>query len=156
MTEAEARDVVIAFWKMLDEHAPIHRLLALVAEEGFEIGFRGGQCWRGLDGLEQHQEVKRQFFDEAHVPESLSVTLSPGQAVVKSVMRWEASYREAPAPRSERIKAVLHHTWVIGRSPRDGRPVVKSQIVDSLRWLDGFAPRAGKEGPAPHLSIKDY
>lgn len=158
LTEEEARHVVIAFWQMMDDHAPVHRLLTIVAEEGFEIGFRDRQRWLGLDGLEQHQEIKRPYFDEAHVPQLIDVTLLPDRAVVKTVMRWEASHRDPPAPRSERIKAVLHHTWEIIRSPRDGRPVVQSQIVESMRWLEGFAPRSNDndKGDSPHLHIKDY
>ena len=64
LSEAEVRQVIITWGRLWDEHAPIADFLPLVAEEGFEIRFRG-QVWRGISGLEEHKEIKRQFFDRS-------------------------------------------------------------------------------------------
>lgn len=155
LSEEEVRNVILKWGRLFDEHAPIADFLPLVAEEGFEIRFRD-QVWRGLQGLEEHKEVKRQFFDEKHIYQSIEVTLLEDRAEVAEVMIWEASHWQAPAPRSERIIGTFHHDWVFIRSPRTGLPVILTHEAVSVEWKPGFAP--GDSGQmkvtpemAPHL-----
>ncbi|MBI4965549.1 MAG: hypothetical protein HY913_19890 [Desulfomonile tiedjei] len=153
LTETEVRELIELWGRLQNEHAPIVDLLPIIAEEGFEIRFRD-KVWRGLRGFEDHQEVKRQFFDEEHVYESFDVTVLPDRAEARTVMRWEASHREAPAPRSKRLKAVFYHSWVIKRSAASGMPVIVKHFVDSCEFQPGFAP-SPEAPPDPHLRETD-
>ncbi len=150
ITEDEVRQLIHQWGRLHDEHAPLSAFLPIIAEEGFEIQF-GEDVWQGYAGLEAHQELKRQFFDEAHIYQWIDVKTAGDQAEAKSVMQWEASVREPPAPRSTRIKAVLHHSWLIKRSPRTGKPVIARSVVDSFKYVPGFEPAPPKK-PAPHLA----
>ena len=155
LTEEEVRNVILKWGRILNEHGPIADYLPIVAEEGFEIRFRD-QVWRGISGLEAHKEVKRQFFDEEHNYQSITVTLLGDRAEVKDVMVWEASHWQDPAPRSERIIGTFNHAWIFIRSPRTGLPVILTHEAVSVEWKPGFAP--GDSGMmkitpemAPHL-----
>ncbi len=155
LSEAEVRQIIITWGRLWDEHAPIADFLPLVAEEGFEIRFRG-QVWRGISGLEDHKELKRQFFDERHIFESISVTPTEDGAEAADVMIWEASHWQAPAARSERIIGTFHHSWVFIRSPRTGLPVILIHEAVANEWNPGFAPGDSGQmkvdpGIDPHL-----
>lgn len=150
ITEDEVRQLIHQWGRLHDEHASLSAFIPIIAEEGFEIRF-GETLWQGYAGLEAHQETKRQFFDEAHIYQWIDVTCSGDQAEAKSATQWEASIREAPAPRSTRIKAVVHISWLIKRSPRTGKPVIARAVVDSFKYVPGFEAPAAK-AIAPHLA----
>ncbi|MBM4124846.1 MAG: hypothetical protein FJ246_07845 [Nitrospira sp.] len=120
----------------------------IVAEEGFEIRF-GDVVLKGSAGLEEHRDIRRLFFDEAHIYNSIDVTAAGSQAEAKSVVQWEASVRDASAPRSTRIKTVIHQSWLIARSPKTGKPVIVRHVVDSFKYLPGFEPPVSETSAAP-------
>lgn len=150
ITEDEVRQLIHAWGRLQDDHAGLAAFLPIIAEEGFELRF-GDQVWQGYAGLERHQETKRPFFDEVHLYQWIDVRTSDEQSEATSVMQWEASVREAPAPRSTRIKAVLHHSWLIKRSPHTGKPVIVRSVVDSFKYVPGFEPGPAPT-PTPHLA----
>ncbi len=151
ITEEEVKHLIHEWGRLHNDHAPLSAFMPIIAEEGFEIRF-GDFVLKGYAGLEEHQEIKRQFFDEAHIYNSIDVTAFPDRAEAKSVVQWEASVREASAPRSTRLKAVIHHSWLIKRSPLSGKPVIVHHIVDSFKYLPGFEPPPRVKLP-PHLDL---
>lgn len=151
ITEEDVKHLIHEWGRLHNDHAPLSAFMSIIAEEGFEIWF-GDFVLKGYAGLEEHQEIKRQFFDEAHIYNSIDVKVFADRAEAKSVVQWEASIREAPAPRSTRLKAVIQHSWLIQRSPKSGKPVIMHHIVDSFKYLPGFEPPAPVK-PAPHLDL---
>jgi hypothetical protein len=151
ITKDEIKHLILEWGRLHDDHAPASAYKDLVADDGFAMRC-GGQEWLGLSGLETHEAMKRQFFDEAHLFNSIElVSASESEAEARSVVTWEASRREDTAPRSIRIKAVIQHTWRFIRSGRTGKPVIQQHIVDKLAYLPGFAPPHGLPS-APHLN----
>jgi hypothetical protein len=94
--------------------------------EGFE-GFKG---W--------YDRVIGIFFDEVHTLKEVNPTIEGDTATVKVVVNWQASVWNPPAPNSERIKLDAYQTWEVIRSA-EGKPVVKTYIVDELKYEPGSA-----------------
>jgi len=140
LTEAEVKQLVVDWYHGLDVHAPTVEMLPLVAEEGLEMRYPEATV-RGLaefDGW--YNGVIRIFFDEVHTLEKLEVALSADKAEVKLVVLWEASRWKAPAAQSERLKMDAAQTWEVRRSPKSGKAVIATYIVDSLNPRPGSVP----------------
>jgi hypothetical protein len=151
ITKDEVKHLIHEWGRLHDEHAPVSAYLPIIAEENFEIRF-GVHVWKGRAGFAEHEEMKQQFFDETHLYNSIElVSATADQAMAKSVVTWEARTREAPAPRSTRIKAVIHHTWEFLRPPQGGNPVILRHVVDRFEYLPGCAPPTALKF-APHLN----
>jgi hypothetical protein len=58
---------------------------------------------------------------------------------VRVVVRWEASVWKPPRPKSERIILDAYQTWTVRRSPRSGKPIIASYVVDRLEYAQGSA-----------------
>jgi len=139
ITKDEVRQLIQEWGRLHDEHAPVSAYLPIIAEKDFEIR-SGAQVWKGRAGLEAHEDMKQQFFDEKHLYNSIELVSATGdQAEAKSVLTWEARTREAQAPRSTSIKAVIQHTWEFTRN-RTGQPVILRHTLDKLSHLPGFEP----------------
>jgi len=150
ITKDEIKHLILEWGRLHDDHAPAAAYKDLIADAGFAMRM-GTHEWTGLPGLEAHEAMKQQFFDEAHLFNSIElVAASEKEAEAKSVVTWEASRREEAAPRSIRIKAVIQHTWRFIRSARTGKPVIQQHIVDKFAYLPGFAPPQPIPS-APHL-----
>lgn len=139
-TEAEIRRLANDWYHKLDQHAPVEDVLPLIAADGFEIRVPEG-TFRGSDEFKRLYEDGwlRNYFDEVHELEQLSITPAEDKAEVKVVVRWQARAWEPPAPRSRRIDMDFYQTWVVQRSPGSGPPVILTYIVN-----DG-KPRPGSD-----------
>lgn len=151
INKEDVKHLIHEWGRLHDDHASLSDFMPIIAEDGFEI--RVGDCvLKGAAGLQKLQGIKQPFFDESHIYNSIDVsTTTDDQAEAKSVVQWEASVREGLAPRSKRIKAILHHSWLIRRSPATGKPVILHHIVDSFKYLPGFEPGACPS-PIPQLA----
>jgi len=139
LTESEIKQFAVDWYQKLDVHAPLEEYIALVAEEGLEMRFPEVTAY-GFDGFKNwYERVIGIFFDEVHTLKEVTVTPSPVQANVKVVVKWEASIWKPPAPTSERIILDAYQTWVVERSPKTEKPVIKTYIVDSLDYAEGSA-----------------
>lgn len=139
LNEAEVKDMVNAWYKALDVHAPEVDILQYLAGKELEMRFPEATV-KGQDGFEGwYQGVLRIFFDEVHTMKELNVKLSAdkNQADVKLVVHWEASRWKPPAAKSERLLMDAYQTWIIKRSPESGKPVIVTYIVDDLKPLPG-------------------
>lgn len=139
LNEAEVKDMVNAWYKALDVHAPEVDILQYLADKELEMRFPEATI-KGQAGFEGwYQGVLRIFFDEVHTMKELNVKLSAdkSQADVKLVVHWEASRWKPPAAKSERLLMDAYQTWIIKRSPESGKPVIVTYIVDDLKPLPG-------------------
>jgi hypothetical protein len=134
LNEAEVRDVVYAWYKKLDVHAPEFEVLPLVADQDLEMVFPEATLCGWADVELWLQGAYRLYFDEVHVMKDLNVKVSPdgSQADIKLCVIWEASIWKAPAPKSERLMFDCYQTWIIKRSPESGKPVICRYIVNKL------------------------
>jgi hypothetical protein len=69
----------------------------------------------------------------------LSITPRGDRADVKLVVNWQAKIWDPPEARSKWLGFDAYQTWVVTRSPRTGKPVVSTYIVDKLDPMPGSA-----------------
>jgi hypothetical protein len=133
-TNEEVRRLANDWYRNLDVHAPVNAVLALLAEDGFEIRIPEG-TFRGRDGFKRVYEERwiPHFFDEVHKLKQLSFTPAEDKAEVKVVVNWKARTWDPPAPKSKWLDVDVHQTWIVQRSPRSGQPVILSYIVDAMK-----------------------
>jgi len=142
LTKSEVESMVIAWYKALDVHEPMVKVLPMLAEENLKMVFPEATVY-GQDGFEGwFQTVIRIFFDEVHTMKELDVKVSPdgSKADVKLCVTWYASRWKPPADKSERLMFDAYQTWEVIRSPKSGLPVVVTYIVDKLDPLPGSVP----------------
>ena len=110
----------------------------------------GTKRWEGYADFEDHQIVKRKFFDEFHHYLDILVEDREGDTIAKTKMRWSYRYRPERSPRSKLIRAYLEHTWEFRRCPKTGRPFMQGHVVDLFEYEKGFRPDEEQEYD-PHL-----
>lgn len=140
LTEAEVKQLAEDFYRGLDVHATTVELLPLLDEEGLEMRFPEATLRGQIDFDRWYNgSILRTYFDEVHTFKSLEVTLNADrtQAELKIVAVWEASRWKSPEAKSERLMMEAHQTWIARRSPKSGKPVIVTYIVDSLDPLPG-------------------
>jgi hypothetical protein len=151
--EAAVRAFVYAWYRLLDEHAPVEQYLPLLSgdvemvlpevtltgPEGFTAWYRGGsEKYSSLPG------VINVFFDEVHELKRVEISFEDGahgaddHASVLVVVRWEAHRWTPPRARSDVLRFDAWQRWVVTFSP-EGRPLLRQYIVDKLEPLQGSA-----------------
>ncbi len=139
LTEVEIRRLADDWYRNLDVHAPVEVVLALVAEDGFEIRIPEG-TFRGHDGFtEVYESWIRRFFDETHKVNQLNVTPTGDMADVTVVVNWQARAWDPPEPKSKWLDIDAYQTWVVQRSPASGLPVILTYTVDAMKPMPGSA-----------------
>lgn len=139
ITEVEAYDLALAWYQLLDLHAPLEEVLPLLVEEGLNMLFPEG-AMKGLEGFQGwYERVINLFFDEVHTLKQVKVFPNGDRTTAKVVVRWEASRWNPPTANSERIVLDAFQTWELVRSPKTGKPVILTYTVDSLEYESGSA-----------------
>lgn len=140
LTYSEVKQFAADWYSKLDVHAPVKEYIPLLAEEDSEFRFPEITV-AGFEGFEKWYEgVVRIFFDEVHTLKKVEPKpISNGQMEVKVVVKWEASMWNSPAAKSERIISDAYQTWIVERSAKTLKPVIKTYIVDSLDFAEGSA-----------------
>jgi hypothetical protein len=140
LTAAEVEGMAAEWYRKLDVHAPLAEFADLLAEDGLEMRFPEGVS-RGWDGFSSwYERVIRIFFDEVHQLKKVACTPSGDAMNVEVVVNWQASVWKPPAAYSERIILDAYQTWVVKRSPKTGKPVIATYIVDRL----DYAPESAR------------
>ncbi len=138
LTNKNIKEMVVAWYKKLDVHAPMTEILPYLVDDGLKMVFPEAtvEGWAGFEGW--YQRVIRIFFDEVHTVKVCEAEISGDEAQVKIVVQWEASVWNAPEAKHQRIVLDAYQTWaVIANS--EGKPVVKTYIVDNLKYHEGSA-----------------
>jgi hypothetical protein len=135
----EVRDLVTRWFRALDRHDALERVLPMLENEQLTMTFPEGTL-HGHDGFSDwYKTVTNKFFDETH--ELRSFFVEPGEdgtVQVNLVVNWKASMWAPPAPDSDRLDFDATQTWTVGRSP-DGELRIRTYVVDDLHQLPGSA-----------------
>ena len=139
LTEAEVKQLATEWYLKLDVHAPLEDYIPFLAEEGLEMRFPEATVY-GFEGFKGwYERVIGIFFDEVHTLKQVEVSPLGDRVNVKVIVKWEASVWNPPAATSQRIVLDAYQTWVVERSPKTGKPVVLTYIVDSMDYYEGSA-----------------
>lgn len=137
LTPEEIQELAETWFRGLNEHWPMVRMLALLAREDLKMVFPEAT----LTSLEEFETwyggVIRTFFDQDHIINSIRSDVRGDEAVVKLTVTWKARQWNPPAATSERILMDADQTWTVRRSAQTGKPVIVSYAVDKLEPREG-------------------
>lgn len=135
--ESAIRQMVVDWYRALDRHDPLDKVLPFLLDDGLEMRFPE-ETSRGHAGFQNwYERVTRIFFDEEHTVTDLHFAGTEGDGtVLEVVVNWQAHIWNAPAPKSEWIGFDAYQTWVVVTGP-DGAPRVRTYVVDSLDPMPG-------------------
>jgi hypothetical protein len=139
LTEQEIRSMAEVWYRKLDVHAPMVDVLPMLAEEGLEMKFPESSLKSLAEFEGWYQRVIRIFFDEVHTVKEVKAKINGETADVHVVVEWHASVWNPPAEKSARIKLDADQTWIVKRSPKTGKPVIATYIVNALNYHPGSA-----------------
>jgi len=144
VTEEEARHVVMQFFDLNANRAPVKAFEDIVDCENLEIVLEGTDvAFHGIAGFADHQIGKLIFFDQRFELDSIKTENDDqGNAVLRTTGVWYASTWQSPAAQSHQLIADLEHTWTIVRNERSGQAVLRRQICERLEYRAGHAPQA--------------
>jgi ketosteroid isomerase-like protein len=139
-TEADIRATAVDWYRALDRHDDLPAVLPYLVDDGLEMRFPEATA-RGHAGFaDWYKAVTNRFFDEVHTVSTVDISeLSPDHAWVKVVVNWQARIWNPPAAKSLWLGFDAYQTWEMVPGP-DGRPQVKTYIVDALEPMPGSAP----------------
>jgi hypothetical protein len=139
MTDAEVRQFVEEWYRLLDVHAPVDRLLPLLADADLEMRLPEVTSY-GHDGFKQwYAKVTNRFFDEVHTIKELEMTDQGDRPTLRVVVNWQAKIWNPPAAKSEWVGFDAGQTWVLSRSTDTGKPVIVQYSVDTFDPMEGSA-----------------
>ena len=136
LDEAAVKELVDAWYKALDVHAPVDQLVPMVAANGLEMYWPEGPTF-GVDEFKGwYEKVTHLFFDEVHTMKTLEITPRGNEADVKLVVNWQAKVWSPPDAKSKWLGMDARQTWVV-RLSDDGRAVIQKYVVDGLDLMEG-------------------
>lgn len=139
LSNAEIKQFVGDWYRALDIHVPMVNVLPMLAEEGLEMQFPEATL-RGFADFEGwYQRVIRLFFDEVHNVKEVKIAPKGDDYLLDVVVEWQASVWNPPEANSKRIMLDAYQRWVVRQSPKTGKPVVVTYIVDRLDYHKGSA-----------------
>ncbi len=139
LTEAEIKEMAADWYRKLDVHVPMVEVLPLLDDVNLEMVLPEVTL-KGLAGFEGwFQRVIRIFFDEVHTLKEVSCKIDGAKAKVHVIVEWQASMWNPPAEKSLRIVCDADQDWIVTRSPKTGKPVITTYIVNGLNYHPGSA-----------------
>lgn len=138
LTQQSIEKLAKDWYRKLDVHAPMVEVLPMLIDDGLEMVFPEATVY-GYAGFEGwFQRVIRIFFDEVHTLKTVEPVIDGDTAIVKVVVKWEASVWNAPEAESKRITLDAFQTWGVKSGP-DGQALITRYTVDSLEYYEGSA-----------------
>lgn len=127
---------VLAFvrrwFRALNDHAPQEMLLAMLADDGFELRFPQASLTDSASFAEWYHAITHQYFDQTHeVKQVTTIAAAPGRTEVAVWVNWRASSWQPPAGYSTRTDFDAFQSWLLVAGP-DGRPRIKRYVVEQL------------------------
>jgi hypothetical protein len=142
LTEERVREFVEAWYRALDEHAPIEACWSMLADEGLRMEFPDGDI-SDFDSFKTwYDRVTHLFFDENHVVQTVSTAIAGDRAVVDVVVGWQASWFEPPAAKSKRTSMDATQRWEVRTSSKNGHGmeiVYYNATAAPFSYAPGFA-----------------
>jgi len=135
----QTRQLVTDWYRKLDIHAPASEVVALLAAEGLEFRLPEGTI-QGREGfIKWYEGVIRLFFDETHSLQELNVVAVRRRRGGDLGGALAGPALEAPR-RSKRMARLRRHPTLVRHAVAgDGRPVIRTYVVELLVPREGSA-----------------
>jgi hypothetical protein len=145
LTTAEVKNVILKFWYLNAGKAHIADFLPILDESSFSVILkeRGRivEEFDGIRGLQDHQDGKGIYYNQRFILKSIKTKVTRDRAVSHTTSVWDCLHCEPAMVRCEHLKAILHHTWIVRRSPTTQQAIIVSHTCDYFRYLPNFAPK---------------
>jgi hypothetical protein len=137
--DADAIRMMAAEWyAALDRHVPLAGVLTFLVDDGLEMRFPETTV-HGHSGFSSwYDTVTHRFFDEEHVVTKVDPVISRDMATVTVLVNWQAHVWDPPAAKSQWLGFDADQTWIVVPGS-DGRPLIKTYIVNALNPMPGSA-----------------
>jgi hypothetical protein len=142
ITIERARAFAGAWFLALDEHVPIERAYAFLADDGLNMQFPDGDIRDYSSFRRWYDRVTHLFFDEIHNVHSVEGTLHGEGAELRVVVGWQASWFEPPAAKSKRTSMDATQDWTVRRSAKNAHGleiVTYNATAAPFAYAPGFA-----------------
>lgn len=142
LTEKKITDLVVAWYRFLDNHDPIENCFALLADSDLRVIFPDGDISDFNSFRTWYERVTNLFFDESHYVQSVEPVISGDTADVIVRVGWQASVWEPPAAKSKRISLDATQKWQVRASNKNEYGAVIGEYdatFEPFKYAPGFA-----------------
>lgn len=142
LTEQRVKEFVVAWYRALDEHAPVEECYSLLAADGLRMQFPDGDIRDFASFKRWYDRVTNLFFDESHAVQSVVTSLAGDRATLEVVVGWQASWFEPPAAKSKRTSMDATQRWEVrasSRNPYGIEIVYYNATAEPFKYAPGFA-----------------
>jgi hypothetical protein len=140
--EKQIRDFVAAWYQALDFHLPIEQVYPLLAADGLKMAFPDGDISDPASFKVWYDRVTNLFFDENHFVNEVKITPDGDCYVLDIIVGWQASWWEAPSPKSKRVSMDATQRWIVRptkRNPHGLEIMFYNATVEPFKYAPGFA-----------------
>lgn len=142
ISEKQIRDFVAAWYQALDFHLPIEQVYPLLAAEGLKMSFPDGDISDPASFKTWYDRVTNLFFDENHFVNEVQIKPDGECYVLDIIVGWQASWWEAPAPKSKRVSMDATQRWIVrptNRNPFGLEILFYNATVEPFKYAPGYA-----------------
>ncbi|MGB8215365.1 MAG: hypothetical protein WCE68_17585 [Anaerolineales bacterium] len=142
ITEQQIHNFVAAWYQALDFHVPIEQVYPMLASTGLVMKFPDGDISDHASFKVWYDRVTNLFFDENHFVNEVKITPQGSDFMLDILVGWQASWWNAPAPKSKRVSMDATQRWVVRASNQNayGLEIASyNATVDPFKYSPGFA-----------------
>ncbi|MFM8319662.1 MAG: hypothetical protein ACKOC5_02010 [Chloroflexota bacterium] len=142
VSDQQIRAFVAAWYQALDFHFPIEQVYPLLASEGLVMAFPDGDIKDHASFKVWYDRVTNLFFDENHFVNQVKITPDGECFVLDILVGWQASWWEAPAPKSKRVSMDATQRWIVRPTDRNAFGLeiqYYNATVEPFKYAPGFA-----------------
>ncbi len=141
ITKEEIKGFVHAWFRLLDDHAPVEECIEMLASDGLEMYFPDATVSNLAMFKEWYDGVINLFFDENYCDVQLGEPqISGEQAELDVVVRWQASWLEPGTAESKRVNLVATQKWRVRRSSKNDYFGLEIVYYDAMAKRLEFQP----------------
>jgi len=128
----ELLSFVRAWFRLINDHAPKEKLLALLADDGFELRFPEIRLTNKTEFNDWYREITQQYFDQNHHVKQITIIDASATGTQLGVwVNWQAKSWTAPAAYSMSQDYDAFQRWQLV-ADGTGMPRIKRYIVEQL------------------------
>lgn len=142
LTVENIKRFVAAWYVALDVHAPVEECWKFLSDDDLDMRFPDGTICDFASFKTWYDRVTHIFFDENHNVVSVETKINGDEATLEVVVAWQASWFEAPAPKSKRTAMNATQRWKVRPSNKNAYGLeitYYNATVKPFEYAPGFA-----------------
>lgn len=140
LTKIETLDLIRRWFKALNDHEPVEKLLEMLDQDDLEMQFPEAALRNTADFIEWYRGVTMKFFDQKHNLKNIEIDVKDNTADIVIYVNWLARTWKAPDAYSEFLDVDAFQTWQVTKDA-GGAVRIKRYIVEMLESNNAFRYR---------------